>query len=384
MTDASLPRILIVDDVDASQFAPGLKDRAQSRAKHPNDVDAGDLDWADLVLMDFMIEHWEEREVLEQISLRPPNGLALAAVLREHADSQKDNGDDYTAFALHTGHVGEISRRLHTSNRAAHIVALLNNLEWVFDKGDKTRFERSAELGAAVRRISDSWKEVEDGGVEAALGSLLGLSNEVLWRSRAFDEVVLSQVPLSDFLAGTNGLLFLRWLLHSILPYPTFLWGVQWVAARLRITPAALREVLEGDSTLAGEINACRYGGILNGFLGSRWWRAGVEQYAWSIRAEGARDPDAFHQELEKHAESSLERLAIASPVVCIGRDLLPSDDLLSLDDAVRMVPDLWPAYADTAYASIASVREDREFAAIVHPLDRERVVEDNEPDAEA
>jgi CheY-like chemotaxis protein len=383
MADVDLPRILIVDDVDAAQHALGLQDRAQSRARHPNDVEADDLDWADLVLMDFMIEHWDDREALDQVALRPPNGLALAAVLREHADSQNGDGDDYTAFAIHTGHVGEISRRLHTSNKAAHVVARLNNLEWVFDKSDGTRFERSTELGSAVRVISSSWKEVEDGGVEAALERLLGLSGEVLWHSRAFDDVVLCQVPLSEFSAGTNGLLFLRWLLHSILPYPTFLWAEQWVAARLRITPASLRAVLDGESDLAADINACRYDGILSGFLGTRWWRAGVEQYAWGIRAEGARDPVAFHKKLEERAGGELERLEIASPVVCIERDLSPADELCSLEDAVRMVPDLWPAYAGTAYATIARVRDDAEFAAVVHPLDRERIADDDDDDAE-
>lgn len=383
MADVDPPRILIVDDIDAAQHGLGLQDRAESRARHPNDVEAEDLDWADLVLMDFMIEHWDDREALDQVALRPPNGLALAAVLREHADSQNGDGDDYTAFAIHTGHVGEISRRLHTSNKAAHVVARLNNLEWVFDKSDGTRFERSTELGSAVRVISRSWKEVEDGGVEAALGRLLGLSGEVLWHSRAFDDVVLCQVPLSEFSAGTNGLLFLRWLLHSILPYPTFLWAEQWVAARLRITPASLRAVLDGESDLARDINACRYDGILGGFLGTRWWRAGVEQYAWGIRAEGARDPHAFHKKLEERAGRALERLEIASPVVCIERNLALADELCSLEDAVRMVPDLWPAYAGTAYATIASVKDDAEFAAVVHPLDRERIADDLDDEAE-
>lgn len=383
MADVDLPRILIVDDDDAAQHALGLQGRAEARTRHPNDVEADDLDWADLVLMDFRIEHWDDREALDQVALRPPNGLALAAVLREHADSQNADGDDYTAFAIHTGHVGEISRRLHTSNKAAHVIARLNNLEWVFDKSDGTRFERSTELGAAVRAISNSWKEVEHGGVEAALERLLDLNGDMLWQSRAFDDVVLCQVPLSEFSAGTNGLLFLRWLLHSILPYPTFLWAEQWVAARFGITPSSLRTVLDGESDLAADIDACRYSGILRGFLGPRWWRAGVEQYAWDIRANEARDPDAFHQKLEERAGDTLERLAIASPVVCIERDLSTADELCSLEDAVRMVPDLWPAYAGTAYATIASVKDDPEFAAVVHPLDRERIADHDEDDAE-
>lgn len=381
MPDADLPRILIVDDEDASQHALGLAERASSRAKHPNDVEADDLDWADLVLMDFKIERWDERDDLEQITLRPPNGLALAAVLREHADSQDDDGDDYTAFAIHTGHIGEISRRLHTTNKTAHVVARLNNLEWVFDKSDASRFERSTQLADAVATISGSWKVVESDGVSTAAERLMGLTAVRRWHSRALDDVVLCQVPLSEFSAGTNGLLFLRWMLHSVLPYPTFLWGEQWVAARFRITPSTLRRVREGESDLARDLAACEYNGILRSFHGARWWRAGVEQYAWGIRAAGARDRGAFHQELEKRAGTELEHLDLASPIVCIDRELTPTDELCSLEDTVRMVPDLWPAYAGTAYATISSVREDPDFAAMVHPLDRDRVRGDSSDD---
>jgi hypothetical protein len=223
---------------------------------------------------------------------------------------------------------------------------------------------------------------VEKAGLEAAVQSLLGLSADVLWQPRALDDIVLCQVPLSEFSAGTNGLLFLRWLLHSVLPYPTFLWAEHWVAARLRITVAALHVILSGESALASDLTACKYNGILSGFLGARWWRAGVEQYAWGVRAEGARDSEAFHQKLEERAGTKLEQLDFTSPVVCINRDLSPADELCSLENAVRMVPDLWPAYAGTAYATIESVREDAEFAAVVHPLDRDRVTPDDGDDA--
>ncbi|MCH9650790.1 MAG: hypothetical protein K0U98_21360 [Deltaproteobacteria bacterium] len=384
MSDADLPCILVVDDQDASQHALGLVERAASLARHPSEVEADDLSWADLVLMDFIIQDWNDRDDLEQVSLRPPNGLALAAVLREQADRQTGDSDDYTAFAIHTGHIGEISRRLHTTNMAPHVVARLNNLEWVFDKSDFSRFERSTELAAAVRKISSVWGEIKRGGIETAIVRLLGLTAESPWHSRALDDVVLCQVPLSESSAGSNGLLFLRWMLHSVLPYPTFLWGEQWVAARFRITPSALRTVLDGESDLASDLAACKYGGILRSFLGSRWWRAGVEQYAWGIRAEGARDSVAFHEELEKRAGTELERLDLSSPVVCIGRDLTPSDELSCLEDAVRMVPDLWPAYAGTAYATVSSVREDPDFAAVVHPLDRDRVEGDASQDGDS
>ena len=81
MSEETLPHILIVDDEDTSQHVLGLDTLAATRARHPKDVDIDDLDWADLVLMDFIIGNWTERDDLEQISLRPRNGLALAAVL---------------------------------------------------------------------------------------------------------------------------------------------------------------------------------------------------------------------------------------------------------------------------------------------------------------
>lgn len=385
MTEANLPRILIVDDEDADVHAIGIADGAQTRSRHPNDVDADDLDWADLVLVDFVIDHWRQRDELEAISLQPVDGLALASVLRETADSHNGNGDDYTAFAIHTGHIGKISRRLHTTSSAAHVVARLNNLEWVFEKSDRARFERSKQLATAVCAISKAWKDVTGGGVETAMERLLGLTVDVTWRSRALDDIVLSQLPLSRFSAGTNGLLFLRWLLHSILPYPTFLWGDQWVAASLRLGLGSLRAVLDGDSELGAELDACRYRGILDSFLGPRWWRGGIEQFAWSVRAAADREPEAYHSELERRAGTKLEAIKLTSPVVCIGRDLVPTDELCSLEEAVRLVPDLWPAYADSAYAKVTAVLDDAELVAIVHPLDRDRVepAVDDENEAE-
>ena len=55
-------------------------------------------------------------------------------------------------------------------------------------------------------------------------------------------------------------------------------------------------------------------------------------------------------------------------------RELKPRDGLCAIETVVRLVPDLWPAYADPAYAEVDVVREDADLISIVHPLDRERV----------
>ena len=381
MPEDTLPKVLIVDDEETGPHELGLDGLAATRGRHPNDIDDSDLQWADLVLMDFRIQTWPEREDLEQISLRPRNGLALAAVLREHADALNGKYHRYTAFAIHSAHIGDISARLHTTNRTPCVVARLNSLEWAFDKAEQGRFSQAAELAQAVRKVSEGWKDVEASGVAAATSGLLRLPAGLDWSERASEDVLLCQIPLSDFSAGTNGLLFLRWLLHGIMPYPTFLLGSNWVAARLRITPDSLRDLLENKSQLARDLSDCRYAGILQSFSGPRWWRSAIEQYAWSIRAGGAHQPEDFHSALEARAGRMLERVAANSPVVCVDPRLEPLDGLQALDSVVRLVPDLWPAYADPAYAELAVVRNDEDLCSIVHPLDRERVTAAEEED---
>ncbi|WP_457767334.1 hypothetical protein [Cyanobium sp. ULC082] len=376
MSEDNLPRILIVDDGETSAIELGLEMLATTRAMHPRDVQVSNLEWADLVLMDFILDKWAERDKLEEVSLKPLNGLALAAVLREHADAANNGGYNYTAFAIHSGHIGEISARLHTTNLTPYVVARLNNLEWVFDKADESRFARSADLADAVRNVSALWLDVEERGFSAATAELLKLAADAPWSERASDDVVLCQIPLSNFSAGTNGLLFLRWLLHGILPYPTFLLARHWVAARLRINPGSLSQVLQGGSELANELAACQYQGVLAAFDGPRWWRAALDQYVWDLRAQGMREPAAFHAELERRAGVSLERVDGISPAVCVDGELKLRDGLRALESVVRLVPDLWPAYADPAYAEVGEVRENAALRSIVHPLDRERVLD--------
>lgn len=373
-----LPNILIVDDENGTSFEAALSGLARTRARHPSEVEVEDLHWADLVLMDYIIKNWPSRDALDELGLQPPNGLALAAVLREHVDSGTAASDhNYTAFAVHTAHIGDISKRLQTTSKAPHIVARLNNLEWAFDKADGTRFAREAVLAAGVRSVSSLAAEGAVAGLEELCKRLLGLPGDREWTERALDDVQLCQAPVSALSAGTSGLTFIRWLAHTILPFPTFLWDEHWVALRLRISVKSLRRVLEIDCALARELQALQYEGVLAGFLGTRWWRSAVEQFAWRVRAEGAATAEDFHVALENLAEFPLDRVTFTSPVVCVTRDLAPSEVVESLEKTVRLVPDLWPPYADTAHAEVEQVRKDDELRALVHPLDRQAVDDD-------
>lgn len=370
-----LPNILIVDDENGTAYEASLTTLSNTRARHPSDVEIDDLLWADLVLIDYFIQDWPTRDKLDEIGLQPPNGLALAAVFRERVDAAaSDDVRHYTAFAIHSGHIVDISRRLHTSSRAPQVVARLNNLEWAFDKDDRTRFESETALATGVREVSRQWAAVESKGLDALTSKMLQLPNDQFWTERALEDVQLCQVPLSAISAGTNGLTFIRWLAHTILPYPTFLWDKHMVAARLRVEVASLEKVLEGHSELAKELDSFQYRGVLSSFLGNRWWRSGIEQFAWNVGAEEPTPSTSIHARLEIMAGIKLAPIRYTSPVVCVERDLSRKGTVDDIENTVRLVPDLWPSYADPAYARISDVREETQLLALVHPLDRESV----------
>ena len=102
MQAAKLPKILAIDDEPdnlRNELKLGLGDRATGEVLHPQDVDLQHLKEADLVLVDYILTNWVEREEAS-LSMQPVNGLALAAVLRECVDCSQQ--DRLTAFALHS------------------------------------------------------------------------------------------------------------------------------------------------------------------------------------------------------------------------------------------------------------------------------------------
>ena len=123
MKNIEKPYILVIDDEPGElepQVALELNGRATNRVIHPQEVEEPNLNNADLVLVDYRLEDWSERDVLSTISLQPANGMSLAVVLREQVD-QNEKGK-LTAFALHTGHIEDIQGRLPLST-AQHVRA---------------------------------------------------------------------------------------------------------------------------------------------------------------------------------------------------------------------------------------------------------------------
>ena len=368
------PGILVVDD-EADDLRHtlelGLGSAANVRVRHPSQVEREDLKYAHLVLMDYRLDYWPEREA-QRAALDVQTGLALAAVLREVADRQTP--DRLTAVALHTAHLSEVGRTIRPPH-SGHVVARLNNLEWVFEKNEASLYRRVAQLAQAAQRLQGDWPAGSLAS-EAHARELLDLDYEAEWSDRAWREVRECQPPLYDLGGGSHGVLFLRWLLHQILPYPCFLWDIDWVAARLRISEEALRRLMTTDCDLARDLRRLKYTGILAGFLGDRWWRTAIEDYVWELAGGSSGEAAEFQRELGARAGQPLEMVLPHDPVVCLDSDF-EVEGVGSPEIAVRVRPDHWPPFADPAWMDVDTVRDDPELSAMVEPVDQYRLAAD-------
>ena len=365
------PGILVVDDeADDLRYALELilGGAANVKVLHPSHVEREDLEDAHLVLMDYRLDHWPEREA-QSPAFEVRTGLGLAAVLREVADRQTP--DRLTAVALHTGHLSEVGRTIRPPH-SGHVVARLNNLEWVFEKSEANPYKRAVQLAMATQRLQGDWP-AESSASEARAREFLDLDDEAEWAGRAWREVRECQPPLYELAGGSHGVLFLRWLLHQIIPYPCFLWDIDWVAARLRIPEEDLRRLMMSDSDLARDLRRLKYTGILAGFLGDRWWRTAIEDYAWELAGGSSGEPAEFRRRLRARAGEPLELVLPRDPVVCLDREFRPRG-VASPEDAVRVRPDYWPSFADPAWMDVETVRGDPELSAMVEPLDQYRL----------
>jgi hypothetical protein len=368
------PVILIIDDMDeARALRIDLEARklAQVRHRHPQDVELEDLKRADLVLVDYELKEWRERDALDRVSLQPVDGLALAGILRQHIYGSGDtNISSPTAFAIYTGKMRTLSSPLPPENRE-HIIAHMNNLEWVFPKGPKTTSQKNSEqiadLGAAVIALPDSWPNDHKMQMKL-LCNLLSLPENKPYASRLNEDVVMCLPPIHELSECTHGHAVLRWLLHRILPYPCFLWDTLRLAARFRIDHSDLCGALEIGKPLSKKLGLHEYKGILSRFRGRRWWRASIEQFLWDETKGNSADINRVQELIRKIAKKRVKRSVPSDyPVICLDENYSPlGRRFYSTDESVRIRPDDWPAYADPAWITIELAKSEPKLKALM------------------
>lgn len=380
------PRVVVVDDEDQSAFADAIREHGVDAVSvAPDDLRSDVLVRATAVLVDQYLDDWPGRDNIDlPVTLHVPDGLALAAVLRSHVEgSSRRSGRPSApvAFSLRTGDLDHIGVGLPRAARE-HLLASQYNLEWVFDKaaipgaGLPSPAARAAALARATAELPTDWgPETNDPGLR-----WLALP-DAAWVEDARWQIEQCRPPQHTVAERTAGRAWLRWFLHRILPFPTFLLDRSRVAVALGLHAEALNEVLSSDSSpFAQRLADLRYTGPLDTFLGERWWRAGVSHMVTEL----LNDPDGDLADAPTVAEAvgDLHRAHLAAvdiehPVLRIRVDYSTIPDAVDIKDAVRLQPDSWPPYADDAWAARDDLHDpdhDPELLALVVREDRWRL----------
>jgi hypothetical protein len=370
---SSKPLVLVVDDrSDEEKLRSGMwGSDIEVVVEHPQDVTEDQLLTSSLVLVDYRIEDWSERDNSSCLALQPANGLALASVLREHVQRDQDRA---IAFAIHSAHLPDLTGGLPPEFRE-HVVARAHNLEWVFPKGPthetRTRlYGQIPSLASAVRELPGSWTVDDPEQRWEIVKSLLALRSDAIWVEAALEDVRRCHPPVHELSERSHGLAFLRWLLHRILPYPCFLWDTHRLSARLRVTHESLLSALERDTHLAAKLMPLEYSGILDGFLGKRWWGAAIEALLWDVSEGNPFDSHQLRSVLQPLAGNLFEFDEVNQPVVVVNSDYQPISVHVDIDDAVRIQPDDWPVYADQAWITVDLARTEPTLRSLVVPED--------------
>lgn len=371
------PAILVIDDdAKASDYrlVDDLSEReVTARLVHPEELTPDLLEGVLVVAADHYLETWGQRD-RAPTGQQVMDGIALCSVIRSVIESA--NGTPHSvqqvSYVIRTNKL-ELLRGSIPSKMSQHMLAAHYGLDWVQSKVDDTEGQLEADrlsaLARAVKSLPGDWHAVAPSESEQ-LAQWLGLAGA------PFEAAALQQIedchPTAHRLAQqTSGSGFLRWFLHRVLPYPTFLVGDVRAALALGMTLDAFEALVESGADDAQDIIAAEYLGHLRAFFGRRWWVAGLEAAAAQNRADRARLPGALSAlgiDPAVHLHSS------RGLVVVLDGSLEPSTAPIPVGQAVRIQPDSWPSFADDAWTAIDEAVADPELRAIVVAADRERL----------
>lgn len=365
------PRVLLVDD--EPDTIAGLVDLLRKRGigaqpTHPQDLDDSQLGAADLILIDYKLKYWPERDVPGPVSLKPVNGLALAGLLRQRVEEVDEHPNRPTSIALLTGELPEVMKPLPATSRI-HIAARLNGLEWVFGKEDDRLADRIAALVRATVRLNKNPLE--------SLWELLGIQkiDPKPFREECERDVYRCLPPVHEIYKMQEGIAILRWFTHRILPYPTFLIDDIHVSSRLFVQPTWFRYALRTHKKFGDELARYQYQGTLANFDSRRWWSLGIERFLWKISGGNSGDRQAVHQGIMREFPNMrVSKLCPVKPVVCYDKGLTAVSHLIDADRAVRILPDDWPGYAIQPWATIRLAKQDESIRMLVVNQDRPRL----------
>lgn len=329
---------------------------------HPISVDLEVLSSAQVILVDYKLEEWpdvSEGSPRLPICRIPANGLALASVLREHA-----NADGFRpAVCLLSAALRDVYGSLSPDNRR-HVLARQASLEWVFQKevddGPRHALCQQIEVLASGMAIVQGHSNEEPLQLR---GVLLRQGQGILWSDEIEAGIDKSLPPINDLQQLTHGLAFTRWMLQRILPYPGFLLDSNYLAAKLGVTPTSLNAWIDD----AGAIGDTLYGGVFAEFVGHRWWRTGIDAWLWEHTGGESFKTSAVQSALSKVSNGALKFVEGASDlVVCVGEHFESTMDLRAREECIAISPDDWPMFAERAFVPLNEARSDQGLKKLI------------------
>ena len=363
-----IPQILVVDDeperVESSLGIEVAQKGANPIIRHPQAVTLDDLANCTVVVVDHYLDDWPERDD-QPLAMQPADGFAVAAVIRSQLPVNRPG----PAVAILTGRLAELAGTI-PPKAAEYLLAWQHDLEWVFSKGSEvTLAPRLIAMSMAVAKLREMWPRPLE--LDDLAADWLDLQ-DVEWQAVALEHVLLTSPPMHAVSVRTTGASVLRWFLHRVLPYPTFLTDIFWTATRLGVTAEWLEEELQTDNGLRAQLSGCQYSGAFAGFSGRRWWRAGLANLIAELSEGQPFDRTALQDGIRRVASTEPSFLAEERPVLAVDPDTMESTRIVEVDLATRIIPDGWPVYADDAWASVADAQDNPEIKDMV--LDQSRL----------
>lgn len=382
MTDTShpslrRPKVVVIDDVEV--IFDGNDAAVKVEWWQPSQVDQDEfklaLEDADVIVVDQQLFPEGDRPV-------PPaaaDGLAMVAVLQRYLAYIRPS--ELVTFALFSGALDSLSSLPLSAQ--THVIARTHGFEWAFGKGqsgDLTPFSPAlSSLAAATRRTAEAYASTRGRPYRraAALQNLLGIGESAApWAQNAWSQVLASRPPISRTVDDSSGAVLLRWMLHRVLPYPTFLYDTAQTAARVGLTRTDMESLAENE--LRHIFESAKYDGMLGDFLGRRYWKAGVE-YALQEISEDSSDSLSVRDALEREAGHRLRFVEHPRPVVALGVDMIAQDTPVDPRNTVRIQPEDWPIFAEPARVLKELAEEEADVYALVVPSDQLTILQPDE-----
>lgn len=317
---------------------------------------------------ELIITDWDLGDMKKEPFL-PADGKALNEVLR----AKWRNNPANPLYTIFSGRLDSIPNAEHHAGRP-HILAQDLDVEWVGSKDKAREFKKQLMLLCAARKQLRN-HPVSETNILDSWCSLFGLSPEAAWADEALEDVDRNQPPVQHlFGASRDERVFLRWLIRTILPYPTFLLDSYEVAIRLKLEPKSTAELLSDQSSdLSRGLLPVRYQGVLSGFTGERWWRAGIADWIWRATDGNPYEPGRLREALAATGSGQLHPLDQRDPVLLRDERGRPTEEDLVADasEAVRFQPDEWPASAAWPWTRISTALKDPIIRATVLPDDQ-------------